>query len=349
MIKKTHHWVPWDDLDLERTAYKTAILSLVFDCVGVWGSLLPEDISIERMTEALSNIVLKVSIVDDAQKRADGDNNLEPSAIIIKQHSDIESKELKWLRIISSSSLHAPKLLAEFANGHLEECLDGRSLKAAQMRDMRIAKGVMQAMSHLHKTHPGPLSNNDLYDRVERWRLRAVQSGIAGFEEYLSKAFADDLVKKCQAVNSPLVLSHNDLQMGNIVLERKSEKIILIDYEYCNISPRGYDIANYFCEWMTDYAAEDRESLDPGKFPNPDQITELLASYGDDDRLEYKEIEPFINLSHYLWTCWSIRQIAVNPTVNFDFFKYAHNRAKMINPGRKLDDKTDTGLDSGQP
>ena len=44
---------------------------------------------------------------------------------------------------------------------------------------------------------------------------------------------------------------HNDLLSGNILLiehvNNQSSTIKLIDYEYCMINFRAYDIANHFC------------------------------------------------------------------------------------------------------
>ncbi|GAA5821401.1 hypothetical protein JCM10212_000283 [Sporobolomyces blumeae] len=76
---------------------------------------------------------------------------------------------------------------------------------------------------------------------------------------------------------SKRVFAHNDTQYGNLLLltpdrdgdEEKElvakikregggqhKRIIVVDFEYAGANPRGFDIANHFCEWQADYHHE---------------------------------------------------------------------------------------------
>ncbi|GAA5884972.1 hypothetical protein JCM6882_007176 [Rhodosporidiobolus microsporus] len=75
-------------------------------------------------------------------------------------------------------------------------------------------------------------------------------------------------------LRSKRVFTHNDTQYGNLLLvtpktddpaeeeeiERQARReggahrrLIVVDFEYAGANPRGFDIANHFCEWQADY------------------------------------------------------------------------------------------------
>ncbi|GAA5857361.1 hypothetical protein JCM8547_002242 [Rhodosporidiobolus lusitaniae] len=75
-------------------------------------------------------------------------------------------------------------------------------------------------------------------------------------------------------LKSRRVFAHNDTQYGNLLLvtpmtddpreeqeiERQAQReggahrrLIVVDFEYAGANPRGFDIANHFCEWQADY------------------------------------------------------------------------------------------------
>jgi len=45
------------------------------------------------------------------------------------------------------------------------------------------------------------------------------------------------------------VLCHGDLLAGNIVLDDRTKRMALIDYEFSAPNHRAFDIANHFCEY----------------------------------------------------------------------------------------------------
>jgi choline/ethanolamine kinase len=347
-IARSKHWLHWQEeiqedgesreMRMKKSQaransfpFKTALLYLVHATLGKWGNLLPKDIKVQRMTTALSNVVLKVSISNNSNE------DLEALVIKIHGYTDVALKELRWLRVLSSNPFnHAPALLAEFGNGHIEKSIDAFSLTSAQMRDLTVAQEVMRAMSYLHLMY-GEIGGgeNDLYKRVERWRVKAVNSGVPGYEKLTEPEYADKLMVKCQSVDSPLVLSHNDLQMGNILIDEKG-RISLIDYEYSNIAPRAYDLANYFCEWMADYSdITNPETMRQELFPPDHTKRRLCAAYikcePDNPLIDslLQEIQPFIPLSHLLWTYWALHQAKFS-SIEFDYLRYAQSRSSFL-------------------
>lgn len=59
-------------------------------------------------------------------------------------------------------------------------------------------------------------------------------------------------------LNMPVVFGHNDLQEGNILLQKikSCRKVSLIDFEYCAYNYRAFDIANHFTERLYGYKLE---------------------------------------------------------------------------------------------
>lgn len=55
--------------------------------------------------------------------------------------------------------------------------------------------------------------------------------------------------EKLGHLESPLVFSHNDLLLGNILHEQGAHSVHFIDFEYAGPNYQAYDIANHFCEF----------------------------------------------------------------------------------------------------
>lgn len=53
-------------------------------------------------------------------------------------------------------------------------------------------------------------------------------------------------------IGSPIVFSHNDLLLTNIILQRNDghpTEVSFIDYEYAMLNYQAFDIANHFIEF----------------------------------------------------------------------------------------------------
>lgn len=50
-------------------------------------------------------------------------------------------------------------------------------------------------------------------------------------------------------VDSPVIFAHNDLLLGNILIDEKTDKVRFIDYEYAAYNFQAYDIGNHFAEY----------------------------------------------------------------------------------------------------
>lgn len=80
---------------------------------------------------------------------------------------------------------------------------------------------------------------------------------IADFEEIMAKIKEVYFDNKFIPDYIPLVLSHNDVHCGNIMVnENDIYNMKIIDYEYANFNFIGFDIVNYFVECCIDLSYE---------------------------------------------------------------------------------------------
>ncbi|KWU45710.1 kinase-like protein [Rhodotorula sp. JG-1b] len=153
---------------------------------------------------------------------------------------------------------------------------------------------------------------------------------------------------------SKRVFAHNDTQYGNLLLvtpthgtpEEEEEiertarreggahrRIVVIDFEYAGANPRGFDIANHFCEWQADYhhpsLSHSLSSHQP--YPTASEKARFLRAYvgcdqgydgpaavdpagqasaNEDVRVKrlLDEIRIWEPSSHAMWAVWGIVQ-----------------------------------------
>ncbi|GAA5901751.1 uncharacterized protein JCM6883_000382 [Sporobolomyces salmoneus] len=182
---------------------------------------------------------------------------------------------------------------------------------------------------------------------------------------------------------SKRVFAHNDTQYGNLLLltpdkggaeEEELEKrvkreggnqkrIIVVDFEYAGANPRGFDIANHFCEWQADYHHESLSHSLSAHQPYPtlserirflrsyvgcdggfDQSTEepstISAGGREDPRVEklMDEVKVWEPSSHAMWAVWGIVQAKEDLLARIQGWKEkaanrsASNRSRSTSP-----------------
>ncbi|KAG0167619.1 hypothetical protein DFQ30_005854 [Apophysomyces sp. BC1015] len=276
------------------------------------------------------------------------------------------ANELRWLSRLSQLGL-GPRLLGTFDNGRFEEYLDSTTLTHADLRDPELSCSIASRLCQLHttviKAYPAPSTVAlQIWKNVGRW-----SEAIGQFQEtdhsWVSRFQALDLtllrkeITTCKAIlntlSSPIVFAHNDVrlsnlnkqkvktslllnlfqtQYGNILKLKTTGELVVIDFEYAGYNPRGYDIANHFCEWMYDYHADEPASMHPDRFPTVIEQRRFLQAYLDatqDNETTVdallKETSAWIMASHLYWGLWGLIQ-ANQSEIDFDYFSYSVQR-----------------------
>ena len=98
-----------------------------------------------------------------------------------------------------------------------------------------------------------------------------------------------------------------------------------IDFECSAHGPRGFDLANFFCEFA---GFECDYSLLPDKATR-EVFYEIYLSDGDTVEQLEKEVEVFYIATHLFWGIWSVLQSKFSP-IQFDFLDYARMRLRQF-------------------
>ncbi|GAX29368.1 hypothetical protein FisN_16Hh194 [Fistulifera solaris] len=257
-----------------------------------------------------------------------------------------ETKLLRWL---SQQHHLAPKLYGSFQNGRLEEFYPHHQ-PLSSCRDMiKYAPLIAQRMAQLHAL-PQEIVTISCQERTRQW-LTLAESLVVSHEKELTPLL-QTLQHEWQWIESVLfhttsaatpaqsflaqrVLTHGDLQSLNVLVHQEDPTDVrIIDYEYASYSPRGFDLANTFCEYCdmnhlrADYEREYPTTTEQKEFlrsylhtlGQPIPSEEYLQELGD-------QVGRYTVVSHISWAIWSIVQhFQSAQRETFDYLQYARHR-----------------------
>ncbi|RPA72614.1 kinase-like protein [Ascobolus immersus RN42] len=176
----------------------------------------------------------------------------------------------------------------------------------------------------------------------------------AEFEKAV-ETYIRHVYKECggeEELKKQLCFTHNDTQYGNILRVDKvpptpalpdehhdskqlalpdpkkdeaHKKLTIIDFEYASANPRGFDLANHFCEWMADYHCDTPHLMNGADFPTQEEKERFVRAYvehsfhlserdASETEIEeevkkvLKEVELWVGASNVMWCAWGIVQ-----------------------------------------
>lgn len=340
---------------LEARQYKTPafrhrLLKVIRETrISSWlcQSIVPENISIHKVSGAMTNAVFFVSCppwpgVKTLLLRVYGPS----SGTLINR-----SRELHILHILSSQYRIGPRVYGTFDNGRLEEYFDSSALTAEDLRDPEISRWIAIRMAQLHSVDIDAIEEND--DEGKGWDIAAkrnVKGWMAPAQEVLDLPGVQDTQRT--AINLELfqqqwatyleklakhedtsfgsrrVFAHNDTQYGNLLRSShlkeglpKHQQIVVVDFEYASPNPAAYDIANHFFEWTADYHGAEPHILQlQDKYPTLVERQNFYRAYLEHSNLEsrasveelMKQLDEQVLLwrpaSHAIWALWGLVQ-----------------------------------------
>lgn len=297
--------------------------------------------------------------------------------------------ELEVLARLSLKKM-GPKLLGIFSNGRFEQYLDARPLTKHELRDPDVSVQIGKRMRELHdgikllteERQAGPA----VWKNIDRWKKRAsevlqiLESRTPGsilnilqvgtIDQFFSQIqeYKNWLYNKSGGVDKiiqQLVFAHNDTQYGNILrflpppgsplLAPRNEhrQLVVIDFEYSAPNVRGLELANHFCEWMSDYHDADRPHyIHEDKFPNVEEQLNLIhgyvehgvESFDDEDKMK-SEISYLLEQSidwrpavHIYWCIWGIVQAVIDDNKTRELKDSASGLYRFIENGESPTD-----------
>lgn len=322
-------------LEKEKQKLHASIVKTLAECTPGWTDVSAEDINVDHLGGAMTNLIFAVS-------KPSGEN----PDVLIRIYGEgtdsffVRREETRLFELLSSKDIGI-KLLGEFSNGRAEKLIHGTTFTSKQMRQPELVAQIARKMCVFHHIDvdidrtPRYLSETLRLLEVARKKCTGPQfQGVVDFDQY--ERDIKEMEQILDQVPSPIVLSHNDLQYGNIM--KTEAGVVLIDFEYTSYNPRGYDLGNHFCEWAYDY----HKTINPhagdfSKYPSTEQQRAFCRAYlseelgGDelvsDEAVETlrKEANAYSLSSHLFWALWGFIQ-AVQSEIDFDFLGYGKGR-----------------------
>ncbi|XP_017547808.1 choline kinase alpha isoform X1 [Pygocentrus nattereri] len=251
-----------------------------------------------------------------------------------------------------------PKLYGIFPQGRLEQFVPSRKLATEELRIPSICAEIAEKIAKFHRMRmPFNKEPKWLFGTMEKY-MSQVQSltftretHLRKFTQLMTYGLPQEMESlRCllESTRSPVVFCHNDLQEGNILLlsgreNMDKQKLMLIDFEYSSYNYRGFDIGNFFCEWMYDYNCDTSPffKTNTSNYPTKAQQMHFFKSYlseydlelaklSEEDQLKLREdmlveVNRFALASHFFWGLWSMIQARIS-TIEFGYLDYAMAR-----------------------
>lgn len=276
-------------------------------------NLSASNLSINRISGALTNSIYKLEYKDEAE------NVFLPALLLRVYGRNVDSiidreSELAILVKLLAKRI-GPRLLGIFANGRFEQFLDGfNALDKAKIRDPVILQILGRRMKDLHykieldlKDFEStlPMSWKLIYKWLHLFETEYLQNYIKYKYDFQDLFLMDfdkfkNVIEKykkwlfnhydSKSFHQNYKFCHNDTQYGNLLLHstfdvnkpetQKDSHLAVIDFEYSGANFPALDIANHFCEWMSDYYHPEKSYyIFDENFPKKEEQLNLISSY----------------------------------------------------------------------
>uniref|UniRef100_A0AAR2LJZ7 ethanolamine kinase n=1 Tax=Pygocentrus nattereri TaxID=42514 RepID=A0AAR2LJZ7_PYGNA len=244
-----------------------------------------------------------------------------------------------------------PKLYGIFPQGRLEQFVPSRKLATEELRIPSICAEIAEKIAKFHRMRmPFNKEPKWLFGTMEKY-MSQVQSLTFTRETHLRKFTQLMTYGLPQEMENGLILSMRSRAKAfsrNILLlsgreNMDKQKLMLIDFEYSSYNYRGFDIGNFFCEWMYDYNCDTSPffKTNTSNYPTKAQQMHFFKSYlseydlelaklSEEDQLKLREdmlveVNRFALASHFFWGLWSMIQARIS-TIEFGYLDYAMAR-----------------------
>eukprot|EP00826_Nyctotherus_ovalis_P014632 TRINITY_DN14093_c0_g1_i1.p1 TRINITY_DN14093_c0_g1~~TRINITY_DN14093_c0_g1_i1.p1 ORF type:complete len:365 (+),score=115.26 TRINITY_DN14093_c0_g1_i1:92-1186(+) len=184
--------------------------------------------------------------------------------------------EHKIIEYLAKQGRH-PAIIYRDDDCRIEELIEDANMSIFELRAMPKLVQVVELIASLHNDEqlrsailpsiedkrPFVLavneswlnSFNEVYEEVQKNLKNTKYEAFANSLDFLLTEDFQDLFRSLIPEKSELVLAHNDISTANLLCTKNDDKteMYLIDYEYCRINFRGYDLAVLFEDIITDY------------------------------------------------------------------------------------------------
>lgn len=269
------------------------------------------------------------------------------STIVLRVYGDNTEKfvnreeEVALMKVLHKNGF-GPSVLGTFANGRIESFLNLVCLKPNDISDSVYVASIAKTLGEFHQVSnswKAPEKAMTPFERTKEWLVtsKSIDFGDCTRQRDLYNDLkVDQIVAEVEIVaqasmelGSPIVLCHNDLLSGNIMVDEDKgtiRRMTFIDFEYADWAPRGFDLGNHFCEYAGFEGDYSKYPTDPSMFVKV-YLTAFEGSEPSQSRISHvvKEANLFALAAHLYWAAWSILQ-AKWSSIDFDYMGYARLR-----------------------
>ncbi|KAI9919157.1 hypothetical protein PsorP6_011290 [Peronosclerospora sorghi] len=324
-------------VDKAKLKLQASIVATLIQCVPGWSDVEPDAVDVEHVGGAMTNLIFAVH-------KPDGQH----ADVLVRVYGEgtesffSREEETRLFQLLSEKKIGV-ELLGQFANGRAEKLIRGMTYTSKRMREPAESRNIAKQLRVFHELDLDidrkPTYISSIRKLLDVARVKCVDEKFTGIMDLTQLAEdIDELEKLLDDVPSPIVLSHNDLQYGNI-MKNEAGDVVLIDFEYTSYNPRGYDVGNHFCEWAYDYHKTVNPHLGDfkNKYPTADEQRTFCRAYlagkeGDETSVSETEVEQlrveantYTLASHLFWALWGYIQ-ASQSEIDFDFLAYGKCR-----------------------
>jgi ethanolamine kinase len=283
-----------------------------------------DELKFKVFTDGISNKLVGVHVGTDKRNMVLVRVYGAKTELIIDRDSEIRNM------LVLDSSGCGCKLYAHFKNGLAYEFLPGEILTIETVKSEDVYPSIAKAMAKMHKeVDLGPdvpkipcmwaklrMFVGQMSEDIDDERLE--KCGIS--KERLVKE-VDLLEKTLRGCTSPIVFTHNDLLLANIVID--DGKVSFIDYEYGDYNYHECDIANHFDE-MAGVENMDFVKNSPSEEFQRKWIRAYLQAFdgkapsGEREEAFFVNVNKFSLCYHMMWGLWGLVQAKISK-IDFDF------------------------------
>ena len=351
------------NVEREQNASYSGVKFIARATVRGWKDERDDALEVSPVRGGITNALFKVKRVSDDETTVAGQTAVR---MVVVRVFGKGTERFITHRKVQGETTHVlnehgfgARVLGVFANGLVEEFIEADSIAPEELASGgALLRRVALQMRRLHKeVHPdlaprvvraGGMEHSRahaIWDTLQLWfdlaygvtkdhtvfkgdsAKRAALEGLK-IDDEARRLLFEVVRERCDKVNSHTVYCHNDIHAGNFLINRQTDDLTLIDYEYADYGPRAFDMANLFCEFAGFECNYDQ-------YPEHTLRREFYSSYlgvpsssADVDSLE-EEVAAWTPVTHAFWALWAVIQ-AKYSSIDFDFLGFADMRMKAF-------------------
>lgn len=332
--------VKFVDFEIKEDAIELGALEIVKAIRPQWKI---DDIKFKLLTDGITNKLVKCFLQDKIE-----------DVVLVRvygQKTDMlidRAAETRNILLLNKERL-APALFATFKNGLAYEFAPGLTLDPDSVTLPKIYSLVARKMANLHLVRPDNyleckpaiwLKIQQFYDLIPDTFSDAAKQKQFEKMHYMNpkSKFLEEinqLKSKLDQLQTPIVFSHNDLLLGNVIYNCDKNCVTFIDYEYAHMNYQAFDIGNHFAEFQGINDISNSNFNYPGEKLQKDWISCYLKEYLKKDCISeeeihtlYVQVNKFALAAHIMWGLWALVQ-GEHSTIDFNYMEYAETRLQQ--------------------